>query len=63
MSVLCPATPTLDTLLGQIQDPPPPVEVDGKDKYFVKRIDNIKYNKQKCQYMYFTKWRGYTKPL
>ena len=45
MSVLCPTAPISDTLPGQIQDPPPPVKVDGKDKYFIKKIDNIKYNK------------------
>ena len=63
MLVLCPAAPVLDALPGQIQDPPPLVKVDGKDKYFIKRIDNIKYNKRKRQYIYFIKWRGYTKPL
>ena len=41
------ATPALDALPGQIQDPPPPVKVDSENKYFIKRIDNIKYNKQK----------------
>ena len=46
-SVLRPAAPILDTLPGQIQDPPLLVEVDGKDEYFVERINNIKYNKQK----------------
>ena len=61
--VLRPTAPVLDALLKQIQDSPPPVKVDGKDKYFIKRINNIKYNKQKRQYIYFTKWRGYTKPL
>ena len=45
MSVLCPAAPILNALPGQIQNPPPPVEVDSKDKYFIKRIDDIKYNK------------------
>ena len=53
----------LNALPRQIQDPPPPIEVDGENEYFVKRIDNIKYNKQKHQYMYLIKWRGYTKPL
>ena len=43
--VLRPTTPILDTLLKQIQDPPPLVKVDGEDKYFIKRINNIKYNK------------------
>ena len=45
MSVLCPTTPVLDTLPRQIQDPPPPVKVDSEDKYFIKKIDDIKYNK------------------
>ena len=45
MSVLCPTAPILDVLPGQIQDPPPLVEVDGKDKYFIERINDIKYNK------------------
>ena len=63
MSVLRPAAPILDTLPGQIQDPPPPVKVDGKDEYFIKRINDIKYNKWKRQYIYLIKWRGYTEPL
>jgi len=46
-SVLRPAAPILNALPGQIQDPPLPVKVDGKDKYFVKRINNIKYDKRK----------------
>ena len=62
MSVLCPTASVLDALPRQIQDPPPPVEVDGEDEYFIKRIDNIKYDKWKRQYMYLIKWRGYTEP-
>jgi len=62
-SVLHPAAPILDALPGQIQDPPPPVEVDGEDKYLVKRVNDIKYDKRKHKYMYLTKWRGFTKPL
>ena len=61
-SVLCPAAPASDALPRQIQDPPLPVKVDGKDEYFVERVDNIKYDKWKRQYMYLTKWRGYTEP-
>ena len=45
MSVLRPAVPVLDALPKQIQDPPPPVKVDGEDEYFIKRINDIKYNK------------------
>ena len=47
MSVLRPAATASDALPGQIQDPPPPVEVDGKDKYFVERVDDIKHDKRK----------------
>jgi len=46
-SVLYPTTPVLDALPRQIQDPPPLVKVDSKDKYFIKRINNIKYDKRK----------------
>ena len=63
MLVLRPTAPVLDALFRQIQDPFPPVKVDGEDEYFIKRIDNIKYNKQKRQYIYLIKWRGYTKLL
>ena len=45
MLVLYPTTPILDALPKQIQDPLPPVKVDGKNKYFIKKINNIKYNK------------------
>jgi len=45
MSVLYPAAPILDALPRQIQDPPLPVKVDGEDKYLVKRVNDIKYNK------------------
>ena len=54
-SVLRPTAPVLDALPRQIQDPPPPVKVDGEDEYFIKRINNIKYNKQKYQYIYLIK--------
>jgi hypothetical protein len=63
MSVLRPTAPVLDALPKQIQDPPPPVKVDGEDEYFIKRINNIKYNKWKRQYIYLIKWRGYIEPL
>ena len=37
--------------------------MDGEDEYFIEKIDDIKYNKWKRQYIYLIKWRGYTKPL
>ena len=45
MSVLCSTAPVLDALPRQIQNPPPPVKVDSKDEYFIKKINNIKYDK------------------
>ena len=63
MLVLHPAAPALDALPRQIQDPPLLIKVDSKDKYFIKRINNINYNKRKRQYIYLIKWKGYTKPL
>jgi len=63
MSVLHPTTPILDALPRQIQDPPPLVKVDGEDEYFIKRVNNIKYNKRKRKYIYLTKWRGFTEPI
>ena len=62
MLVLYPAAPVLNALPRQIQDPPPLIKVDGEDEYFIKRINDIKYDKWKCQYIYLTKWRGYTEP-
>jgi len=53
--VLHPATPILDALPRQIQDPPPLVKVDNKDKYLIKRVNDIKYDKRKRKYIYLTK--------
>ena len=55
MLVLCPTAPILNALPRQIQDPPPLIKEDSKDEYFIKRINNIKYNKQKRQNIYLTK--------
>ena len=44
-SVLRPTAPVLDALPRQIQDPPPPVKMDGEDEYFIKKINDIKYDK------------------
>jgi len=45
MLILHPAVFILNALPKQIQDPSLLVEMDSKNKYFVKKIDNIKYNK------------------
>ena len=55
MLVFCLTAPILNALLKQIQDPPLLVKMDGKDKYFIKKINNIKYNKRKRQYIFFIK--------
>ena len=44
---LCLTTFILNALFKYIQDPPLLVKVDSENKYFIKRINNIKYNKQK----------------
>ena len=63
MLVFRPTAPILDALPRQIQDPPLLVKVNSKDKYFIKRVNDIKYNKQKRKYIYLIKWRGFTKPI
>ena len=63
MPVLYPTAPILDALPRQIQNPPPLIKIDSKDKYLIKRVNNIKYNKRKRKYIYLMKWRGFTKPL
>ena len=55
MSVLCPAAPILNILLKQIYEPLLLVKVDSKDKYFIKKINGIKYNKRKYKYIYLIK--------
>jgi len=35
----------LNVLFKQIQTPPPLIKVNSKNEYFIKKINNIKYNK------------------
>ena len=44
---------------GDIGKPPPPLEVDGKEEYYVENILNSKYQWAKLYYL--MKWRGYSK--
>ena len=53
---------TDDPFPSQRADPPPPVEVDGKEEYHVDEIlDSREYGRwQKLQYL--VKWSGYDRP-
>jgi transposase InsO family protein len=49
-----------DPYLGQWPDPPPPVEIDGKDEYFIEAILDSWIHRRKLQYL--VKWIGYDMP-
>jgi hypothetical protein len=49
-----------DLYPGQWRDPLPPVEIDGKDKYFIEAIlDSWIHH---CKLQYLVKWIGYNMP-
>jgi hypothetical protein len=45
---------------GQWPDPPPPVEIDGKDEYFIEAILDSQIHH--CKLQYLVKWIGYDMP-
>ena len=49
-----------DPYPGQQSDPPPPVEIDGEDEYFIEAILDSRIHRKKLQYM--VKWVGYDMP-
>jgi hypothetical protein len=51
---------TNDAYPGQNMEPLPPVEIDGKDEYFIEAILNCRIHRQKLQYQ--IKWVGYDLP-
>lgn len=53
-----------DPYPGQIIPPPPPIEVDGEDEYFVDQILDSKYigRGNGRQLRYLVKWDGYSEP-
>jgi hypothetical protein len=52
--------PTLtEALPGQIQDPPPPVEVEGEEEFAVERILDSRFNRRRRRFEYLVRWIGY----
>jgi hypothetical protein len=46
-----------DLYLGQRHNPPPPVDIDGEDEYFLEAILDSHLHRHKLQYL--VKWIGY----
>ena len=49
-----------DPLPGQRQPPPPPVEIDGEQEWFVEEILDSRIHRRQLQYL--VKWTGYDEP-
>ena len=49
-----------DPYPGQLQPPPPPVEVDGEEEWLVDDILDARIRYRKLQYL--VKWTGYDQP-
>jgi hypothetical protein len=58
ISLLEPATD--DAYPGQNMEPLPPVEIDGKDEYFIEAVLNSRIHGRKLQYL--IKWVSYDLP-
>jgi hypothetical protein len=52
---------TNDPLPGQIQEPPPPIEVNGEQEWEVQEILDSRYYYARCQYR--VKWKGHEPDL
>ena len=49
-----------DPLPGQKIPPPPPIEIDGEDEYYIEEILDSQIRRHKLQYL--VKWTGYDEP-
>jgi transposase InsO family protein len=58
-NLLRPAAEPETALPGQLNDPPPAVEVDGEQEWFIERIEDSRHNRRRRQYEYLVKWVGY----
>ena len=58
-NLLRPATGPEAALPGQRNEPPPPVEADGEQEWFIDRIEDSRYNRRRRQYEFLVKWTGY----
>ena len=59
VSMLEPHRPS--SIPGRVEDPPPPVEIDGELEYEVEAIldSKIDRRRRKCPLLYLVKWAGY----
>ena len=60
VSLLRPATRTVDQIPGQNALPPEPVVIDNEEEYFVDSVEGLRYNKRRRLYEYHVKWTGYS---
>ena len=58
-NLLRPAAGPDTALPGQRNEPPPAVEVDGEQEWFINRIEDSRYNRRRRQYEFLVKWTGY----
>ena len=58
-NLLRPAPGPDAALPGQRNEPPPPVEADGEQEWFIDRIEDSRYNRRRRQYEFLVKWTGY----
>ena len=58
-NLLRPAPEPEVALPGQRNKPPPVVEVDGEQEWFIDRIEDSRYNRRRRQYEFLVKWTGY----
>ena len=58
VSMLEPALP--NTIPNRVQEPPPPIEVEGEVEYEIEAILDSKIDKRRrCSLLYLVKWSGY----
>jgi hypothetical protein len=59
VSMLEHATP--NSILNQVQSPPPPVEINGETEYEISEILNTKIDRRRkpCNLLYLVHWAGY----
>ena len=61
-SLLRPTTALEEALPGQILPPPPPVEIEGEQEFFIDRIEDSRMNRRKKLLEYLIRWTGYDEP-
>lgn len=61
-SLLRPAPAPDLAIPGQTSEPPPPIMVEGEPEYYVDRIEDSRYNRQRRRFEYLVRWTGYDTP-